>query len=105
MLKSSQGGIQWNCIGVPGQTRHRLEQDATESDICRPEARILYGASKAALLIVADDFPDLSLEFLMGRALDNAMLNVGMKDIAKGQTFVPRVDVQQPLTTVNRGCV
>ena len=28
--------------------------------------------------------PDLSLEFLMGRALDNAMLNVGLKDIAKG---------------------
>ena len=27
----------------------------------------------------------LSLEFLMGRALDNAMLNVGMKDIAKGR--------------------
>jgi len=26
----------------------------------------------------------LSLEFLMGRALDNAMLNVGMKDIARG---------------------
>lgn len=26
----------------------------------------------------------LSLEFLMGRALDNAMLNVGMKEIAKG---------------------
>lgn len=26
----------------------------------------------------------LSLEFLMGRALDNAMLNVGMKDVAKG---------------------
>lgn len=26
----------------------------------------------------------LSLEFLMGRALDNAMLNVGMKDTAKG---------------------
>lgn len=26
----------------------------------------------------------LSLEFLMGRALDNAMLNVGLKDIAKG---------------------
>lgn len=25
----------------------------------------------------------LSLEFLMGRALDNAMLNVGMKDVAK----------------------
>jgi glucan phosphorylase len=27
---------------------------------------------------------DLSLEFLMGRALDNAMLNVGMKDVATG---------------------
>ena len=26
----------------------------------------------------------LSLEFLMGRALDNAMLNVGLKDTAKG---------------------
>lgn len=26
----------------------------------------------------------LSLEFLMGRALDNAMLNVGMKDVARG---------------------
>lgn len=30
----------------------------------------------------------LSLEFLMGRALDNAILNVGQKDIAKG-TYVP----------------
>jgi glycogen phosphorylase len=29
--------------------------------------------------------PDLSLEFLMGRALDNAMLNVGLKDVAKGR--------------------
>ena len=28
--------------------------------------------------------PDLSLEFLMGRALDNAMLNVGLKDVARG---------------------
>lgn len=27
----------------------------------------------------------LSLEFLMGRALDNAMLNVGLKDTAKGK--------------------
>jgi hypothetical protein len=24
------------------------------------------------------------LEFLMGRALDNAMLNVGLKDVARG---------------------
>lgn len=28
---------------------------------------------------------DLSLEFLMGRALDNAMLNVGLKDVAKSE--------------------
>jgi starch phosphorylase len=27
----------------------------------------------------------LSLEFLMGRTLDNAMLNVGLKDTAKGE--------------------
>lgn len=27
---------------------------------------------------------DLSLEFLMGRTLDNAMLNVGLKKVAKG---------------------
>lgn len=27
----------------------------------------------------------LSLEFLMGRALDNAMLNVGLKDVARGK--------------------
>ena len=30
---------------------------------------------------------DLSLEFLMGRALDNAMLNVEMKKIAAGTLF------------------
>lgn len=29
----------------------------------------------------------LSLEFLMGRALDNAMLNVGQKDTAKGKPY------------------
>ncbi|KAK2807957.1 hypothetical protein FQN50_005199 [Emmonsiellopsis sp. PD_5] len=28
-------------------------------------------------------YSDLSLEFLMGRALDNAMLNVGLKDVAR----------------------
>jgi glycogen phosphorylase len=27
----------------------------------------------------------LSLEFLMGRALDNAMLNIGQKDVATGE--------------------
>ena len=35
----------------------------------------------------------LSLEFLMGRALDNAMLNIGSKDVAKGEL----VDSLNPL--------
>lgn len=30
----------------------------------------------------------LSLEFLMGRALDNAMLNVGLKNVAQGMRFL-----------------
>jgi glycogen phosphorylase len=36
----------------------------------------------------------LSLEFLMGRALDNAMLNVGLKDVAKCKHFVPNGSVR-----------
>jgi starch phosphorylase len=32
----------------------------------------------------------LSLEFLMGRALDNAMLNTGLKNVAKGMA-VPQL--------------
>lgn len=32
---------------------------------------------------------DFSLEFLMGRALDNAMLNVGLKDVARGKFKMP----------------
>lgn len=34
----------------------------------------------------------LSLEFLMGRALDNAMLNVGAKDIARGAREISKVN-------------
>lgn len=34
----------------------------------------------------------LSLEFLMGRALDNAMLNVGLKDVAKGECWISSYD-------------
>jgi starch phosphorylase len=30
----------------------------------------------------------LSLEFLMGRTLDNAMLNVGLKNVAKGKNWI-----------------
>lgn len=32
----------------------------------------------------------LSLEFLMGRALDNAMLNIGLKPVAKGKSNSPQ---------------
>lgn len=35
----------------------------------------------------------LSLEFLMGRALDNAMLNVGLKDTAKSESITGRHDL------------
>jgi glycogen phosphorylase len=34
---------------------------------------------------------DLSLEFLMGRTLDNAMLNIGTKKIAAGMTLIVEV--------------
>ena len=39
---------------------------------------------------------DLSLEFLMGRALDNAMLNTGFKDIARGMSNYINVMLQYP---------
>ena len=41
----------------------------------------------------------LSLEFLMGRALDNAMLNIGLKDLAKGKFLhhVSRFNVERHL--------
>jgi hypothetical protein len=60
-----------------------MEQDAAASDFCRSKANLLCGErplNRYHLLITQD----LSLEFLMGRALDNAMLNVGLKDAAKG---------------------
>ena len=38
--------------------------------------------------VLTDPELDLSLEFLMGRALDNAMLNVGLKDVARGLSIV-----------------
>lgn len=45
----------------------------------------------------------LSLEFLMGRALDNAMLNVGMKDIAKGKAIINVQDLPLILMIFGRG--
>lgn len=41
---------------------------------------------------------DFSLEFLMGRALDNAMLNVGLKDVARGP-FTIIIFVDTPANT------
>lgn len=35
----------------------------------------------------------LSLEFLMGRTLDNAMLNVGLKNVAKGKYYSPTCSI------------
>lgn len=61
-----------------------MEQNPAEADICGPEASIL-SENVSPQLRAADDKLDLSLEFLMGRALDNAMLNVGLKDVAKGR--------------------
>lgn len=46
----------------------------------------------------------LSLEFLMGRALDNAMLNVGLKDMAKGK-FPMYCIIQTLLTGSIRGSI
>ena len=40
----------------------------------------------------------LSLEFLMGRALDNAMLNVGLKNMAKGMISLDLSSKDNPLT-------
>jgi hypothetical protein len=47
--------------------------------------------------VIANPFPDLSLEFLMGRALDNAMLNVGLKEAARGELCSSR-----DMTTLTR---
>ena len=68
-----------------------MEQNAAATDVCGPETHILYDTGNIffcfVLTPVIDSLlflPDLSLEFLMGRTLDNAMLNVGLKDVAKG---------------------
>lgn len=41
-------------------------------------------------LDLSDNIVDFSLEFLMGRTLDNAMLNVGLKDVARGMNSINR---------------
>jgi starch phosphorylase len=42
----------------------------------------------------------LSLEFLMGRAMDNAMLNLGLKDVAKG-TWLSSLKLWRPRNLTN----
>ena len=46
---------------------------------------------------------DLSLEFLMGRALDNAMLNVGQKDTAQSEIHPQSFQYEMILTMPSRG--
>lgn len=65
-----------------------MEQDSAAPDVYRSEASLLYVRNAVDLhLPDANASLDLSLEFLMGRALDNAMLNVGMKDAARGKAY------------------
>jgi glucan phosphorylase len=45
----------------------------------------------------------LSLEFLMGRALDNAMLNVGLKNAAKGMIALPVSKLNSSTYFLDRG--
>lgn len=61
-----------------------MEQDATTTNIRGPETCLLYAEELEGRYFPANCRTDLSLEFLMGRALDNAMLNTGLKDVAKG---------------------
>ena len=64
-----------------------MEQDSAASDLHRSEASLLYvfiPVGRRQWLIAG---VDLSLEFLMGRTLDNAMLNVGLKDVARGKRW------------------
>ena len=45
----------------------------------------IYSDQVGVLLLIQWACTDLSLEFLMGRTLDNAMLNTQVKDIARGK--------------------
>ena len=63
-----------------------MESDAAAADVCRSEESLLCVSLKLWAKRLIDYDPDLSLEFLMGRALDNAMLNVGLKNVARGKT-------------------
>ena len=67
-----------------------MEQNPATSDVCGSETCILYvPLRKVGEVQGLCTHIDLSLEFLMGRALDNAMLNVGLKDVAKGSASFP----------------
>lgn len=72
-----------------------MEQNTAAADLRRPEKSILYVWKGTEWLDLSDNIADFSLEFLMGRALDNAMLNVGLKDVARGMNSTNR----QPLAS------
>ncbi len=62
-----------------------MEQNTAAADLRWPEKGVLYVWQKTQRLELSNLIADFSLEFLMGRALDNAMLNVGLKDVARGR--------------------
>ncbi len=66
-----------------------MEQDSAATDVRRPKKSLLYGPHSIVIKNSTHIRLDLSLEFLMGRALDNAMLNVGLKDVARGMDPPP----------------
>lgn len=63
-----------------------MEQDPAAPNLHGSEAGLLYVGTTSFKDKWLTQFLDLSLEFLMGRALDNAMLNVGMKEAARGKS-------------------
>lgn len=65
-----------------------MEQNPATTDLGRPEESLLCVTNATNTFTSLTYAPDLSLEFLMGRALDNAMLNVNMKDAARGQSVL-----------------
>ena len=87
----------FNCDEIAAYSATSLAfRDRLITDWNRTQQRQTYRDSKRLYY--------LSLEFLMGRALDNAMLNVGLKDVAKGIFFPTLPDAAcETLRTNARG--
>lgn len=81
-----QGCLFRNSPGLQRPADYRVEQNSAAPDFGRPEEGLLWVMWQPVIKIpYLTDLLDLSLEFLMGRALDNSMLNVDMKDAARGR--------------------